>query len=192
VPNWFGQQRFGRDGGNVERARALFAGKRMRREQASMLISAVRSAAFNTVLAARVADDCWDSPVEGEVWMLAGSRSVFGPEPLDDALRLRCSEADIHPTAALWGSGVPRSQDRALAFDMQSRDIGEELTAGLERAGLRQERRACRLLPAEFEFSWQAADVLQLAFWLPAGAYATAVLHALGDTTAASPLPDSD
>nr|WP_282452833.1 tRNA pseudouridine(13) synthase TruD [Lysobacter sp. CAU 1642] len=184
VPNWFGEQRFGRDGGNLERARALFAGRRMRRDQASILISAVRSAAFNRVLAARVADDCWDRPVTGEVFMLAGGRSIFGPEPLDQTLVRRCAEGDLHPTAALWGSGEPRSSERSRDYDLIAREIGEDLIAGLERAGLRQERRACRLLAADLAWRWPDQAVLELSFRLPAGAYATALLAELGECSA--------
>lgn len=81
LPNWFGEQRFGRDGGNVPAALAMFGGRRMRPDQRSLLLSAARSALFNQVLAARVEQGNWDAPLDGEVWMLDGSRSVFGPEP---------------------------------------------------------------------------------------------------------------
>lgn len=186
VPNWFGEQRFGRDGGNLDKARALFGGRRMRRDQASILVSAVRSAAFNAVLAARVADSCWATPVEGEVFMLDGSRSIFGPQPLDDELRQRCRAGDVHPTAALWGSGEPRSLARSRAYDEAAAQIGAELLAGLERAGLRQERRACRLLIDGLSWVWPADATLGLQFSLPPGAYATALLHELGVTVDAS------
>jgi tRNA pseudouridine13 synthase len=185
VPNWFGEQRFGKGGGNLEQARALFAGRRMRREQASILISAARSAAFNAVLAARVEADAWDRPVEGEVFMLDGARSVFGPEPLSPELIARCVDGDVHPTAAMWGAGPLRSTQRALEFDLLARSIGEDLIAGLERAGLRQERRACRLRPARLDWCWLDEGALRLRFELPAGAYATAVLHELGMTEVA-------
>jgi tRNA pseudouridine13 synthase len=184
VPNWFGEQRFGRDGGNLERARALFAGRRMPREQASILLSAVRSAAFNAILAARVEQACWDTPVEGEVFMLDGARSVFGPEPLSESLLQRCIEGDVHPTAALWGAGALRTTGRAADLDRRAGDIGEPLLAGLERAGLRQERRATRLRPRQLRWRWAAEDTLELAFGLQAGSYATALLHELGMTQA--------
>src|SRR5690606_4773492 len=83
VPNAFGGQRFGHGGGNVAKALGMFAGKRVGREQRSMLLSAARSALFNQVLAARVADGSWEHGLEGEVWALEGSRSVFGPEPMN-------------------------------------------------------------------------------------------------------------
>ena len=158
----------------------------MRREQASILVSAVRSAAFNAVLAARVEAGLWDSPVEGEVFMLDGARSVFGPEPLDESLLRRCAEGDLHPTAAMWGAGRLRSEQRARDFDECARGIGDDLIAGLEAAGLRQERRACRLRPAGLAWDWPDESVLRLDFELGPGAYATAVLHELGVTDAAN------
>ncbi|MBS9727335.1 tRNA pseudouridine(13) synthase TruD, partial [Stutzerimonas stutzeri] len=54
LPTWCGEQRFGRDGGNVPAALAMFGGRRMRKDQRSLLLSAARSALFNRVLAARV------------------------------------------------------------------------------------------------------------------------------------------
>jgi tRNA pseudouridine13 synthase len=89
VPNYFGEQRFGREGGNVAQARAMFAGRRVDRDKRSILLSAARSHIFNHVLAARVERDAWDKPLEGEIWSLAGSRSWFGPEPFDDVLAAR-------------------------------------------------------------------------------------------------------
>lgn len=186
VPNYFGEQRFGRDGDNVANARAMFAGRRVRREQRTLLMSAARSELFNRVLAQRVQRGCWDSPVDGEVWMLDGSRSVFGPEPFDDALAHRLAGFDIHPTGPLWGRGELRSTGDAARLETEALS-GEEalaLRAGLEAEGLKQERRALRLKPAELTWSWRDDDVLEVAFALPPGAYATVVLAELGDVRA--------
>ena len=122
VPNAFGEQRFGHGGGNVGKALAMFAqegrGRRMGRNQRAMLLSAARSALFNRVLAARVADGSWDRGLEGEVWMLAGSRSVFGPEPWGEALAARLATFDIHPSGPLWGRGELRSQGACRALEL--------------------------------------------------------------------------
>ncbi len=109
VPNYFGEQRFGRDGDNVANALAMFAGRRMRREQRTHLLSAARSQLFNQVLAARVRDGSWDTGQDGEVWMLDGSRSVFGPEPWNQVLAQRLADFDIHPSGPLWGRGELRT-----------------------------------------------------------------------------------
>jgi len=185
VPNYFGEQRFGREGDNVAMALAMFAGRRVRREQRSLLLSAARSELFNRVLAARVRAGCWDAPLEGEVWMLEGSRSVFGPEPWNDDLAHRLAAFDIHPTAPLWGRGALRTEGAARVLEETelADPPGPALRAGLEAAGLRQERRATRLRPTDMRSEWPAADVLQLTFALPPGAYATTVLAELGSIT---------
>lgn len=183
VPNYFGEQRFGREGANLGNALAMFAGRRVARAQRTHLLSAARSELFNRVLAARVLDGSWDRGLEGEVWMLEGSRSVFGPEPWTDALAARLAAFDIHPTAPLWGRGDLRTAGAARGLEEAalSDDAALALRAGLEAAGLRQERRATRLRPARM--AWDLAgggNTLELAFELPPGAYATTVLAALG------------
>jgi len=182
LPNWFGEQRFGRDGGNVPAALAMFQGRRMRKDQRSLLLSAARSALFNQVLAARVEQGTWDTALDGEVWMLDGSRSVFGPEAWSDALAERLARFDIHPSGPLWGEGELRSTGDAAALERGavSDEQSLQLRAGLEDARLKQERRALRLRPALMQHQWLQPDVLELSFALPPGCYATAVLHELG------------
>lgn len=191
IPNWFGEQRFGHGGGNVAQALAMFAGRRVKREQRSMLLSAARSQLFNQVLTERVAQGCWDSPLEGEVWMLNGSRSVFGPEDFSDALAQRLADFDIHPSAPLWGEGELRSSGQARALELGALDdaAAQKLRAGLEGAQLRQERRATRLRPDGLGWQWLGEDVLQLRFALPPGCYATALVHELGEVDDASRKP---
>ena len=190
VPNYFGEQRFGRGGGNVQQAVAMFAGRRVKREERSMLLSAARSELFNRVLAARVEADHWNAALEGEVWMLAGSRSVFGPEAFSEELQARLEAFDIHPTGPLWGEGELRSSGTAREFELAALDgdSASRLRSGLEQARLKQERRALRLRPEGLAWRWLDDAVLELCFELPPGCYATTVLRELGDITdAASP-----
>jgi tRNA pseudouridine13 synthase len=186
VPNFFGEQRFGRWGDNVANALAMFAGRRVQREQRALLLSAARSQLFNRVLEARVAAGTWDAALDGEVWMLDGSRSVFGPLPFDATLAGRLAQFDIHPSAPLWGSGALRSAGAAAALELAalSDEASMALRRGLEAAGLEQERRATRLRPQGLEWDWLDATSLQLCFSLPPGAYATTVLGELGDLQA--------
>ncbi|KGI77518.1 tRNA pseudouridine(13) synthase TruD [Oleiagrimonas soli] len=182
VPNYFGDQRFGRGGANVDRARAMFAGQRVDKRTRSLLLSAARSELFNRVLAGRVADACWDSPLDGEVWALAGSRSWFGPEPFDDTLADRLQRGDIHPSGPLWGKGEPPTAGAAGAREREVGDAEPELVAGLIAAGMDQERRALRLMPQQLSWAWLDDASLQLRFALPAGSYATVVVRELART----------
>jgi len=183
LPNWFGEQRFGRDGGNVAAALAMFGGRRVRRAQRSILLSAARSELFNRVLAARLADGSWNRGLDGEVWMLAGSRSVFGPEPWSETLAQRLAAFDIHPTGPLWGAGESRAQAASLASEEAAlqADDARAMQDGLAREGLRQERRALRLRPDGLAWEWLDAATMRIAFALPPGSYATAALHELGE-----------
>ncbi len=52
----------------------------------------------------------WDTPMEGEIWSLAGSRSWFGPEPFDATLSERLARGDIHPSGPLVGAWRNASQ----------------------------------------------------------------------------------
>lgn len=188
VPNYFGEQRFGRGGNNVQQAVAMFAGRRVKRDERSMLLSAARSELFNRVLAARVEAGTWNAALDGEVWMLDGSRSVFGPEALTDALQARLDAFDIHPTGPLWGEGELRSEGFAREVELAAMqgDSATRLRNGLERAGLKQERRALRLRPEALAWHWLDDGALELRFELPPGCYATTVLRELGDVTDAT------
>lgn len=188
VPNYFGEQRFGRGGRNIDKALAMFAGRRVPREERTHLLSAARSELFNRVLSARVAAGHWDAPLDGEVWSLDGSRSVFGPEPWSEDLAARLAAFDIHPSGPLWGRGDLRSDAAVKALELATLS-GEQALAlrdGLERAGLEQERRALRLRPSELAWDWPAPAALRLRFALPPGCYATTVLAELGDVVDAS------
>lgn len=183
VPNYFGAQRFGRDGRNLQAAEAMFAGRRVDREERSILLSSARSAIFNTVLGARVQRGDWDRLAEGEVCMLDGSHSVFGPEPITPELLERAQRMDIHPTGPLWGTGVLRCTGDLATLEADCAAQFQALRAGLESIDLKQERRALRLPVRELAWRFEDAQTLQVEFFLPAGAFGTSVLEALGEIT---------
>ena len=186
LPNYFGEQRFGRDGDNVEAARRMFAGARVHREKRSIYLSAARSAIFNAVLAGRVRAGNWATGADGEVWMLDGSQSVFGPEPATPALSGRAARLDIHATGPLWGQGELRSAGAVRELELAAVAPFADLRAGLEAAGLKQERRALRVRVAGLAWETPAAGELLLRFELPPGAYATGLLAGLGEVRDAS------
>lgn len=180
VPNYFGEQRFGREGQNIALANALFGGQRMPRAQRGFALSAARSQLFNEVLGARVADSSWNRGLDGEVWMLDGTHAIFGPEPWNDALVQRLAALDIHPTGPLWGSGDLRCTQAVRELEQAIASATRELAEGLERAGLEQERRALRLVARNLTHAWED-DTLIVQFQLGAGAFATTVLREVCD-----------
>ncbi|MGH8379146.1 MAG: tRNA pseudouridine(13) synthase TruD [Gammaproteobacteria bacterium] len=188
VPNYFGPQRFGRGGGNIEYAERFFDDPRSVRDRKlrGLLLSAARSLIFNAVLSRRVAEGSWNRVLPGEECMLDGSHSIFHSDGIDDALTARAAAGDVHPTGPLWGRGQSRVSGEAAVPEKHAVQEHARLARGLEAAGLEQARRALRL--AVRDLTWQASDAhtLTLKFFLPAGAYATVVLRELLDTDAAN------
>lgn len=180
VPNYFGAQRFGWH--NLETAQRLFDNRlpRSRRQQRSMALSAARSHLFNLVLARRVADASWDRLLPGDVANLDGSRSFFALSSVTDELRARLERRDLHPTGPLFGRGANPARGRPLSLEQEIAERFADWCAGLVRYGLRFERRALRVCPAELEWCLAGAD-LTLSFMLPRGAFATSVLREIVD-----------
>lgn len=181
VPNYFGEQRFGHGGANIARARALFAGRETVRDpkRRGLYLSAARALLFNAVLAERVRRGAWDRPLDGEVYVLNGTRSFFAARPEDGDLAARLARADIHPSGPLWGAGALPTAAAARDLEAGVADQYPDLARGLEDAGLKQERRALRVLPRSLTAEWLDASALTLRFALAAGSYATAVLREL-------------
>ncbi len=177
VPNYFGEQRFGRGGDNLERARAMFSGRRVQRHEQGLLLSAARSHLFNRVLAQRVDAGNWNKGLDGEVWMLAGSHSIFGPEPPTPELVARLASGDIDPTGPLWGAGELRSVGDVAKIEQDSGARDADLIQGLVRCGLRQERRALVLRPSDLAATWLPESALDLRFRLNKGLYATVLIR---------------
>lgn len=156
LPNYFGEQRFGREAGNLTRAQAwLVDNLRIRdRQQRAMAMSAARSWLFNQVLAERVTRGDWQAPLPGE--------------PLEEA------------SGPLWGRGRPLVSGEALEREASVLAPWQPWCAGLEHVGLNQERRALRLRPEGLAWEWEGLD-LWLRFSLPPGTFATAVLRELSE-----------
>lgn len=179
VPNYFGMQRFGREGRNLEQAGKWFAGGAPPRDRhlRGLLLSAARAFLFNKVLAERVRTHCWNRPLPGEVLVLNGSRGFFLAEVIDEELQARIRCFDCHPSGPLWGRGDLHAMETAKALEEQVLADSMAWREGLEHEGLRQERRSLRLVVSELEWSFPVPDSLQLRFFLPAGAYATTMLR---------------
>jgi tRNA pseudouridine13 synthase len=182
IPNYFGPQRFGRDGGNLALAEALLVdGRRLGRQEHSLALSTARSWLFNSVLAERVRDGSWNRALAGDVMQLDGRRAVFRIDESDAEIERRCGAAEVHPTGPLPGRDaasavVPAGVPARLEEQCLRRRPG--WTAGLVRHGVESDRRALRVMPRELAWNWEG-DSLRLAFVLAAGAYATALLREL-------------
>ncbi|MEM7432782.1 MAG: tRNA pseudouridine(13) synthase TruD [Pseudomonadota bacterium] len=178
VPNYFGEQRFGHNGSNVEQARSMFAGKRLPRDRRSILLSATRAWIFNAILSERVRAGSWNQILPGECANLAGTGSVFTVENVDSEIQQRCDEKDIHPTVTLWGTGAPITRGELAAMETTIAANWQDLTQGLESMRVSAASRPSRLVVADLSFEF-ADEQLTLSFALGRGGYATTVVREL-------------
>jgi tRNA pseudouridine13 synthase len=193
VPNYFGPQRFGRDGRNVAMALAWFRAQEQPpdRAQRGFALSAARAVLFNAVLAARVSDATWNRLQPGEIVNLNGTGSIFAAAQVDATLIERCERLDIHPTGPLWGAGASGATAAVGELEQRVADNHADLAAGLAAARLEPERRPLRVAVEELQRQVEGADV-QLRFRLRRGSFATAVLHELIGNAFAQDAPEGD
>jgi len=179
--NYFGEQRFGHGGRNIDRALALFE-KRLRkvsRAKKSIYLSSARSWLFNCVLSERIQQGRWNQLQQGDVVMLHGSHSIFAIEEVDELLQQRLLEGDIHLTGPMWGKGSSKLGEEAQAWENACISSEPPLAAGLEAAGMKMERRPLRVLPQAMAITQLDERSVQLKFELPTGSYATSLLREL-------------
>ena len=155
-----------------------------------MYLSASRSYLFNQMLAQRVTASTWDNIIEGEVFGFSGSLRGFTQEGTEEELS-RFEQKDIHPTCALWGRGNSLAETQLLEIEKDVANSNTLFSEGIEKQGMKQERRATRLLLPELSWEWLETDVLELKFELASGLFATSVLRELGHITEA-PRPEDE
>jgi len=191
VPNYFGEQRFGRGAGNLDLARDYFSGKRMSRSKRSMAISAPRSFLFNHILDDRVKNGTWNALLAGDCANLDGSASIFHVAAVDDELKGRIDTLDIHPSGALWGSGALQSEGDVAEREDLIVNRFPEFMEGLQNDRVQQSRRALRL--GVRDLSWeQEGDTLWLDFFLTRGGFATVVLREIANYENSGTDPGTD
>jgi tRNA pseudouridine13 synthase len=189
VPNYFGRQRFGREGSNLLRITAGL--KALRPPERGFVLSAARSLIFNSVLAVRARDGSWERLEAGDIANLDARGSVFTVDPADTALLERCQRLDIHPTGPMWGRGLPASRGRVL--ELESGVAAQLLPASelVQEAGMDQERRSLRLAVRDLHWS-READAVVLHFRLTRGSFATTVLREIFDVGGAEGEAEGD
>jgi tRNA pseudouridine13 synthase len=180
LPNKFGAQRFGRDGDNAERARALLAGGNPGRDRraARFLLSALQSEVFNAFIAARPL--ALGAIEEGEVAYIHTSGGAFVVEDLAREAP-RAAAFEISASGPIFGTKLLAPRGAAAereAAALRAAGVPERITPprGIK---LRGARRPVRVPVADLAAEPVGADAVRLRFTLPAGSYATVLAEAL-------------
>lgn len=179
VPNYFGLQRFGHQGGNLKLAAELLSGQQevRSRHHRSLYLSAARAYLFNRILAKRVDGGSWNRLLPGDVLLHNSDDRPTRRWPEPPACAEQLASLTIHPGGTLWGRGEPYLVEEALALERDALAGCDTLCRGLEQAGLERSVRPLRVAVSELSWRFTDAATLELRFALPPGAYATSVIR---------------
>jgi tRNA pseudouridine13 synthase len=176
VPNYFGEQRFGIEMRNLDRAANLFCRKRLSRGKEKLfLVSALQSALFNCWLSRRLEDSCHDRVLPGDVVQKTDTGGLFIVEDEREANH-RFKTVEIVYTGPMFGHKMKAAANTAgrreaallEQFSLQAAMFKPLRAPGTRRAGL--------VRPADLTLR-PAEEGLIFHITLPAGAYATTVLR---------------
>lgn len=177
LPNFYGPQRFGRQGDNAEQGRQiLLTGQGPRKRWLRrLLLRAYQSALFNTWLVSRMERGWFERLLVGDVAKKRDTGGLFEVEDAE-AEQPRFDRDDITYTGPIygyrmwWANGDPGALERQILEDA---GVTEEM---LQRAHLNGSRRRARLVLEDLEVEVHPEGLL-FTFSLPKGSYATTVLR---------------
>ena len=177
-PNYFGEQRFGH--ANRDKAQRWVERGQLpkKHDERAQVLSTLRATAYNAQLDARRAADALHTPQPGDRTMLAGSNSHFTIEAVDDALLARLASGDI--ALGGWLPGKEKSAlPPAVSAWLESTDAAQQAAVQYLQKYADGGWRALTVRPRDLQYEWQDTHTLHLAFTLPRGSYATALLASI-------------
>ena len=181
-PNYFTEQRFGRDGNNLTQALRWANGeiKVKDRNKRSFYLSAARSEVFNLIVAKRIELGLAKQVLHGDILQLNGSHSWFVADESEDLTQLqqRLVQQDILLTAPLIGE----EDKSAVDFENEIFAAHQALFALMRQERMKAARRPILMQPQQFQWQFEP-NGLRLKFYLPAGSYATALVRELVNIT---------
>lgn len=180
APNWYGEQRFGRDGDNAEKGLAIVRGERPPRDRklARLLVSSLQSKLFNDWLVARMTDGLYARVLAGDILHKKGGGQFVCEDPSVDEARLLAGEVGI--TGPMFGDSMRRPPDGTPAAVREDAIL---TAAGLARDSFGSVRAIAEGTRRDAAISVGepivkgVSDGVEVAFTLPGGAYATAVMR---------------
>ena len=177
-PNYFTEQRFGRDGNNLTQALRWANGeiKVKDRNKRSFYLSAARSEIFNLIVSKRMELNLAQQILVGDVLQLNGSHSWFVVDESEDLAQLqqRLAQQDVLLTAPLIGE----EEKSAVDFEHEIFAQHQALFALMRQERMKAARRPILMQPQQFQWKFEP-NGLRLQFDLPAGSYATALIREL-------------
>ena len=182
APNWYGEQRFGRDGDNAARGKAMVTGAHRPgrdRRMDRLMVSALQSQLFNDWLTARLADGLYRVALAGDVLHKRGGGMFTCEDAATDTARLVAGELVV--TGPMFGDRMRQcaAESQAAARELEVL-THHELTLdsfASVRAIAEGTRRDATIEVGAPRVTELDATTIEVAFSLPGGAYATTVMR---------------
>ena len=178
-PNYFTEQRFGRDGHNLTQAQRWASGEISvkDRKKRSFYLSAARSEVFNLVVSQRIADQQMQTVLLGDYLQLAGSNSFFEVKAEDlMQSQQRLDENDVLLTAPLIGENSLEQNGNECEKAIVAQH--ENLINLMKKERMNAARRAMLCKPQDLRWQFEP-EGLRLTFFLNSGSYATGLVREL-------------
>lgn len=176
LPNFFGEQRFGIDMANLDRAMQMVARPRpVRGKRDDLMVSALQSALFNIWLTRRMARGQAGEIIPGDVAQKTDTGGLFVVADMDDA-RDRFTRGAITYTGPIYGFKMKPAEAQAAIHEQEIlQDFGLDSDT-FKRLKAPGSRRAALLNLEDLTIEPDEAG-LWFSFTLPPGAYATIVMR---------------
>ena len=178
-PNYFTEQRFGRDGHNLTQAQRWASGEISvkDRKKRSFYLSAARSEVFNLVVSQRIADQQMQTVLLGDYLQLAGSNSFFEVKAEDlMQSQQRLDENDVLLTAPLIGENSLEQNGNECEKAIVAQH--KNLINLMKKERMNAARRAILCKPQDLRWQFEP-EGLRLTFFLNSGSYATGLVREL-------------
>lgn len=178
LPNYYGQQRFGRDQETLHSGWRMLHGERLKLNPfvRKLSLSAVQSALFNRYLSDRMEDDLLRQVLPGDVMGKWPAGGMFVAEDIA-AEQTRLLNREIIPMGPMYGSRMRAAMHQAHEREMALLQKQQLTLDQFDQGGRLLEGTRRHNFVYVDELQWRANESsITLNFRLPAGSYATVFL----------------
>ncbi|QEL14929.1 tRNA pseudouridine(13) synthase TruD [Limnoglobus roseus] len=179
LPNYYGPQRFGRDGETADNGFRMIRGERLNAPpfRLKLYLSAAQSLLFNDCLARRLTDGLFRTVLTGDVMMKWPFGGIFNAD--DVAVEQeRFDRRETVTAGPMFGKKTFAAKGVAAEREAAVLAANDLTPANLDRPGkwMSGTRRHNLVYVEDLSAAWDGPN-LRLTFGLPAGSYATVLLR---------------
>lgn len=185
IPNYFGEQRFGNKGNNLNEARRWGRDNVRTRNQnkRSLYLSTARSWIFNHILSKRIQAGVFNTLIEGDIVLDDSAAQILVDANNIQDLQQKLNNKEVKLTAALAGDNALPTKAKALELEQPCLDAEEDLMKLIRGNRMAHDRRPVALEVSDLTWEKLGESSILIRFSLPAGSFATMLLREIAVCT---------